>query len=439
MTTLPLAVLAAAGCGADEPQERRHPRPTYERALADAPPPLARLYSRPNELARAAVRTAFERTLRGLRGYPVVVNKWASWCGPCRFEFPFFQKQVEQARQADRVPGGRLRGRARGRRASSCEEFPVPYPSFFDPDERHRRSCLGSSANFPTTTFYDRRGELVYTKPGGYASEAALADDIARIRHRGRAGGADNEHVHAHHRGRVPGASPLARLVARPSASAQQARRAAGASRSTLDLTINPASAGVGRRGARRRRERRRRHRDLPPRHAGRPRRLDARHRQGHHRARRCRWSCTCRPNGARAALRGPVHHRGGGRGGDGARRRTSARRRRSRSAAASRTRCSAARSATTPPPTCARWRRATAATATSPSRWCATPSNVTADRGRASATSIDVVAADEQDAGARARRLPGQGPQGADARDHRRADRVARRAVQVRRCWSCW
>ena len=41
--------------------------------------------------------------------------------------------------------------------------------------------------------------------------------------------------------------------------------------------------------------------------------------------------------------------------------------------------------------------------------------------------------------AGARARRLPREGAEGADARDDRRAHRVARRAVQVRRRSSCW
>ena len=29
-----------------------------------------------------------------LRGHPVVVNKWGSWCGPCRAEFPYFQRQA---------------------------------------------------------------------------------------------------------------------------------------------------------------------------------------------------------------------------------------------------------------------------------------------------------------------------------------------------------
>ena len=43
-------------------------------------------------------RPAFEAFLAKQRGRPVVVNKWASWCGPCRTEFPLFRDQAKRAR-----------------------------------------------------------------------------------------------------------------------------------------------------------------------------------------------------------------------------------------------------------------------------------------------------------------------------------------------------
>jgi cytochrome c biogenesis protein CcmG/thiol:disulfide interchange protein DsbE len=169
-----LLVVALPGCGSDDPRSAATPA-EYERALAGAPPKLARLYSQPNELIGGGPE-AFKRTLRGLRGHPVVVNKWASWCGPCRFEFPFFQSQVKK--RGTRIAFLAVDSEdAREEARDFLEKFPVPYPSFFDPRSEIAK-LLELERNFPTTTFYDAAGELVYTKPGGYASEAALEDDI---------------------------------------------------------------------------------------------------------------------------------------------------------------------------------------------------------------------------------------------------------------------
>jgi thiol-disulfide isomerase/thioredoxin len=37
--------------------------------------------------------------LAALRGHPVVVNQWGSWCPPCRAEFPFFARAASSLRQ----------------------------------------------------------------------------------------------------------------------------------------------------------------------------------------------------------------------------------------------------------------------------------------------------------------------------------------------------
>jgi len=169
-------VAGAAACGAKEPKSAVTAA-GYKRSLAGAPAPLARVYDHPGELV-AGGPPAFKRQVAALHGYPVVVNKWASWCGPCRFEFPFFQKQVsKRGKQIAFLAVDGEDSKDGARRFLS--KFPVPYPSFSDPHSDIAKVFHGDRA-FPTTVYYDRKGSVEYVKQGGYASEDALARDLAR-------------------------------------------------------------------------------------------------------------------------------------------------------------------------------------------------------------------------------------------------------------------
>ncbi|HEY6780354.1 MAG TPA: TlpA disulfide reductase family protein, partial [Thermoleophilaceae bacterium] len=91
---LPLALAALlAGCSSSDSTPQSAARPAADtRALAGAPAPLAQLHDQANDLLDGGV-DAYGARLRELRGYPIVVNKWGSWCGPCRAELPYFQRQ----------------------------------------------------------------------------------------------------------------------------------------------------------------------------------------------------------------------------------------------------------------------------------------------------------------------------------------------------------
>jgi cytochrome c biogenesis protein CcmG, thiol:disulfide interchange protein DsbE len=171
------AAVMAFGCGAEEGPGNPESRAVdYEEALADAPAPLADLYAQANEILPGGP-PAFEARLEELRGHPVVVNKWASWCGPCRAEFPFFQSQV--AKHGEEIAFLGLNTYDENEAARSfLKELPVPYPSYADPD-REIEAKLGVT-EFPATVFYDPRGELVYVHRGGYQDEADLVADIER-------------------------------------------------------------------------------------------------------------------------------------------------------------------------------------------------------------------------------------------------------------------
>jgi cytochrome c biogenesis protein CcmG, thiol:disulfide interchange protein DsbE len=172
-----LGLLALAGCGAsgDEPAAKA-PAPKQPH-LAGAPAPLRELYSRPDRLLDGGV-SAYRRQLKKLAGHPVVVNKWASWCPPCRAEFPYFRDQA--ARRARRVAFlGVDANDNDGDAREFLAELPVGYPSFRDPASEIAAEFNGVQA-FPTTAFYDRRGKVAFVHQGGYASERKLAEDIER-------------------------------------------------------------------------------------------------------------------------------------------------------------------------------------------------------------------------------------------------------------------
>ncbi len=172
-----LLALLSGGCGSSGSGDAGGNPPNYEKALAGAPAPLAALYKQGSELLPGGT-DAYEKQIEGLRGYPIVVNVWASWCGPCRFEFPVLQKL--SARYGKKVAFVGVNSEDSEDAASTfLREEPVPYPSYSDPDEEIKDS-LGATRGFPDTAFYDESGELVYLKQGPYADDSELEADVRR-------------------------------------------------------------------------------------------------------------------------------------------------------------------------------------------------------------------------------------------------------------------
>jgi cytochrome c biogenesis protein CcmG/thiol:disulfide interchange protein DsbE len=145
-------------------------------ALRTAPTALRSLYDRGGTLVDLTP-AAFEGELRSLRGYPVVLNVWAQWCGPCREEFPLLRTAA--ARYGTRIAFLGVNvdaASSRGRAERFLREQPTAYPSVTDPDERIARRLEASGR--PSTVFLDPQGRIVTVRQGAYARLEDLERDL---------------------------------------------------------------------------------------------------------------------------------------------------------------------------------------------------------------------------------------------------------------------
>lgn len=168
--------LGQAGGGSEaEAPARTFDLEQAKQQLAGAPAPLAALYEQSNTILGGGL-SAFEKRVGQLEGHPVVINKWASWCRPCRAEFPIFQ-EVATARGKEIAFLGVNGEDKRPAAEKFLRERPLPYPSYEDRDEEIARE-LKAPKFFPMTVFVGADGETAFIKAGEYTSRAELEADI---------------------------------------------------------------------------------------------------------------------------------------------------------------------------------------------------------------------------------------------------------------------
>lgn len=102
--------------------------------------------------------------LSELRGEVVMVNFWASWCGPCREELPLLDALYQQYRDYGFTLLGVNVDENRAAADKLLEQIPVSFPVLYDPDSAV--SELYQVDAMPSTILIDRDGNLRYLHRG---------------------------------------------------------------------------------------------------------------------------------------------------------------------------------------------------------------------------------------------------------------------------------
>ena len=119
-----------------------------------------------------------EISLESLRGKTVVLNFWASWCGPCRDELPILEEGSKRWQARNVVFVGVDARDVRSDARSFLERYGVTYPNVYD----GKGSLIGryGVGAFPETYFVDPAGKVRWRIAGAVEEAADLDDGIER-------------------------------------------------------------------------------------------------------------------------------------------------------------------------------------------------------------------------------------------------------------------
>lgn len=162
------SVLMLGGCS-EAAVEETEPVTTVETTVATEPVNLA-----PDFTFTDAEGNSY--TLADFRGKPVLLNFWATWCGPCKAELPEFEEAyLEYGDRVQFIMVDMVEGRdetvENGLAYFSEQGYTLPL--FFDTNEE--AIAAYSLTGFPTTCFISAEGELVSSQLGMLDAETLLA------------------------------------------------------------------------------------------------------------------------------------------------------------------------------------------------------------------------------------------------------------------------
>jgi len=118
-------------------------------------------------------------SLGNLRGKPVLINFWATWCSPCRSEMPYIQEIYEEWSDKGLV----VLAINIGESSSKAEEFMQSYNLSFTVllDTKQDVAQRYNITGIPTTFFIDKDGIIQDKVIGAFQNKAQIEDRLSKI------------------------------------------------------------------------------------------------------------------------------------------------------------------------------------------------------------------------------------------------------------------
>jgi cytochrome c biogenesis protein CcmG, thiol:disulfide interchange protein DsbE len=125
--------------------------------------------------------TGDQIVLSQMEGHPVLVNFWATWCGPCRAEFPALERSYKKNKDQGFIVLGVNSGDDNSDDGvmTFIRNSVVSFPIVRDPGDRLGRSYRING--LPTSFFVDKKGVIRDIVVGGPMSDEFIAKEYALI------------------------------------------------------------------------------------------------------------------------------------------------------------------------------------------------------------------------------------------------------------------
>jgi thiol-disulfide isomerase/thioredoxin len=115
-------------------------------------------------------------SLDSLRGKPVLINFWATWCGPCLDEMPFLQEIYSEWSSKGLMFLSINSGETATKVRSYMQQFGFSFPALVD--SKNEVAATYRILYLPTTILVDKNGVILEIKVGAFPDKATIEKEL---------------------------------------------------------------------------------------------------------------------------------------------------------------------------------------------------------------------------------------------------------------------